>query len=145
MFTPLRRVAVALVIAVAAIGSSFAIAAPANAVVSHIVGHPGTEARCYNGGYAGCLYYDTNVTNDSYAPFLVSDVNLGDNYFTGPGAGAGQVVRNNSNFMACTVHVGVQCTSFWGTNYTGNFDYENSGNIGQLWYTINDNASLWLT
>jgi len=139
----LRRVALGLVVALAAIGSSFAIATPASAV-NHIVGHPGSEQRCYASQYLGCLYYDTNYTSHGYFGAWASYTDLINSRFTS-GEGAGQIVKNNSNFMYCTVYINAQCTSFWGEAYTGNFDYENMGNIGQLWYTINDNASLWLT
>jgi len=141
----IRKKALALaVIVAAAIGSAFVIASPAEAVNSHVVGHPGYEQRCLNDQYNVCLYYNTNYTQDAYWGIYFQEPDLGTQYFLPfTGAGSNQIVKNNSNFMFCTIYNPGLCVSYRGTGWTGDYDYESYNNIGQLWYTINRNASIW--
>ena len=141
----IRKMAFALVVALAAIGSSVAVATPASAVNTHAVGHPGAEWRCDQGGYNVCLYYSTN-TNGAYwgAGSWISDL-APYQWFAGSGSASNPNVKNNSNYMFCTLWTQNQCFSYWGEYWSGDYDYEAYGNIGQLWFTINDNASLSLS
>lgn len=138
----LRTFAAAAAMAVLAVSATLAVSpAPASAASSY-VGVTGAESRCANHPTAlVCFYY--NYWDQAYWGTSVDDSNLGNNYyFSGTGQGSGQVVRNNSRKIHCDYYVAYACVSYYSPNYTGNYDYLYWGEVGELNYTWNDNASV---
>lgn len=134
-----RRPASAVFAMLLGIVAALAVTAPARASSSY-VGANGAESRCA-GKSLSCLYYSAYTS--AYWGTYSSDSDLGNNYFvSGTGSGAGQKVRNNSARMSCYLGVPYQCESFYSPGYTGNDDWMFAGQIGQLYYTSNDGASM---
>ncbi|WP_217166436.1 hypothetical protein [Streptomyces sp. AC512_CC834] len=116
-------------------------AAPAQAASKH-VGQNGNESRCYSTGYYVCFYYST--WNSAYWGGWNDNANLGDNHYrAGTGSGAGQVVRNNARKIQCDSWA-AYCRSYYSPNYSGNYDWLYGGQRGELYYTWNDNASVYI-
>ena len=138
-----RRLAGAII--AATLGGATALAIPASAnAAGHYIGTDGAEARCNASPYLLCLYYST--FSSAYWGTSGNDTNLGDNhFFSGTGSGAGQVVRNNAARMHCDYYVPNQCFSYYNTNYGGNYDWEYWHDIGTLYFTWNDEASVKIT
>jgi hypothetical protein len=124
-----------------AIGAALMGAQPAQAA-SQYVGVDGAEIRCRNHPTAlVCFYF--NFFNQGYWGTAGDDGNLGDNrYFSGSGQGSTQVVRNNSRKMHCDYYVPSWCRSFFSPSYTGNYDFMYWEQVGELYFTWNDNASV---
>ncbi len=69
--------------------------------------------------------------------------NLGTvSFFSGSGTGAGYPVLNNAVSIACTIDPYDGCQSYYNQNLGGNYDWLLWGQIGQLHYTWNDEASV---
>lgn len=109
---------------------------------SSYVGVNGSETRCRTHPTAlTCFYY--SFWDQAYWGTAQNDSNLADNkFFANTGQGSGQVVRNNSRKIHCDYTVPSGCTSYYNTNYSGNYDYLYWGEVGELNYTWNDNASV---
>jgi hypothetical protein len=119
---------------------------PANAVASHHIGNAGFEARCNDSPYLLCQYWYHGMNTGAYWGTTGNDANLIDNhFFSGTGQGAGEVVKNNATAMHCDFFVPNKCYSYFNSNYGGNFDWEWWQEIGTLYYTWNDNASVKIT
>jgi hypothetical protein len=139
--TRLAGAAAALMIAAAA---ALTTATPAQAA-SQYVGVPGAEDRCRTHPTAlVCFYY--RYWHEAFWGSAYSDSTLQDNYYwAGTGAGAGQRVRNNSRKMHCDYWVPNYCESFVYPGYGGNDDWMYYGQVGELAYTWNNNASVRLS
>jgi hypothetical protein len=132
--------------AVAVLGSVgiFIPAGPANAA-SQFVGATGAEDRCASHPTALVCFYFRHF-HEGYWGSAVSDNTLQDNfYFGGSGYGQGARVRNNSRKMHCDYWVVNYCESFVYPGYGGNDDWMWWGQIGELAYTWNNNASVRLS
>jgi hypothetical protein len=137
--TILKRAAGVALATMLGIVGALAVVAPASAGTSY-VGTDGSENRC-NSLFKSCLYYSTY--SSAYWPTSGGDSDLGNNYFySGTGTGAGVKVRNNAARMFCYYGVSQQCQSYYSPGYTGSMDWMFYGQIGQLNYTWNDEASM---
>jgi hypothetical protein len=123
------------------IATALALQQPANAA-SQFVGVDGAESRCRDHPTTlVCFYY--NFFHQGYWGTAGDDPNLGNNtYFSGTGQGSGQVVRNNSRKMHCDFYVNLWCRSFYSPSYAGNYDWMYWEQVGELYFTWNDNASV---
>jgi hypothetical protein len=142
--TRVARVMAGAVIAMAAVLAPVMTASPANASGAH-VGYVGWEARCVDQltarHYFLCLYYDHRMTTGAYWGTPGNDSDLYDNHFlSGTGTGAGQVVKNNATAMSCPY--ATECFSYYNHGYAGSYDYEWNAEVGQLFYTWNNDASV---
>ncbi|MDT0318824.1 hypothetical protein [Streptomyces millisiae] len=116
-------------------------ASPAQAASQH-VGTYGNESRCQSRGYRVCYYYSTWTA--AYWGGNQDDGDLGNNYFfSGSGSGAGQVVRNNARKIQCDSWAN-RCFSYYSPGWQGNYDWLWGGEYGELYYTWNDNASVYI-
>lgn len=146
----LRRRVACLVsgVAIAALvaGAPLAAATPADASDQH-VGHGGYESRCDAKWYELCLYYYHGMTTGAYWGTYSDDYDLKDNkFFSNTGAGSGQVVKNNATAMACPYEdLATRCFSFYNHGFSGSYDWENDAEVGQLYYTWNNDASVMIT
>jgi hypothetical protein len=126
----------------------FALAAQPASAAGHDVGTRGELSRCLNSAYYQCLYWYGNGTGAYWGIIHglggQGDANLGDNrFFSGTGAGAGSVVRNNAAAMDCDYFVDYDCAAYYSPNYAGNYDYAFYGLGGTLFFTWNDEASVF--
>jgi hypothetical protein len=135
------RIARALVVVCLALTAGLALPTPAQAA-SRFVGVDAQEGRCRTHPTAlACFYF--NFFDQGYWGTAGPDGNLGDNrYFAGTGQGSGQIVRNNSRKLHCDFAVANICESFFSPNLTGNDDWMFWGQVGELFFTWNDNASV---
>lgn len=140
--TRLTRMVSSVAVATVTVVSPMVAAVPAGASSKHI-GHSGQEYRCNVANNLGlCLYYDHRMTTGAFWGTAKNDSNLYNNTFiSGTGTGAGQVVKNNATAMACDDQL-IQCFSYYNSGYLGNYDWEYGGEMGELSYTWNDNASV---
>lgn len=141
-----RRFAVVAVSIVAAFVAAAGVAAtPAQASIGHNVGVNGYRSTC--NGQAVCFYWYGDLTGAYWGTHAgcgcgqVADLNSV-TFWAGTGDGAGYVVRNNAAAIACTTDPYSGCSSFYNTNYNGNWDYLLWGQIGTLYFTWNDEASV---
>jgi len=143
----LSRALLGFATAVAMVASTLAVSSPASASAKW-VGSGAIESRCRNSPYFLCLYYHGSRTSGSYWAFgLVNpsvDNDLGNNrFFSGTGAGAGATVRNAAAGMQCEPQVAFYCWSYVYPSRVGDADYQYSDESGTLYYTWNNEASVW--
>lgn len=139
--TQVGAIAVALFMA-------FALSAQPASATGHDVGTRGELSRCANSPYYQCLYWSGDGTGAYWGINAGlgghGDANLGDNRFiSGSGTGAGSVVRNNAAAMDCDYYVDYDCAAYYSPSYAGNYDYAFYGLGGTLYYTWNDEASVY--
>ena len=132
-----------------ALFTAFALSAQPASATGHDTGTRGELSRCTNSPYYQCLYYHGDGTG-AYWGFNAGigtghgDGNLSDNHcLSGPGAGAGAVVRNNAAAQDCDSNVTYDCAAYYSPNFAGNYDYAFYGLGGTLYFTWNDEASVY--
>lgn len=119
------------------------VATPASAATRH-VGYDGFESRCYATGHRLCLYYNSGNLGAYWGTSSnVSDI--GTRRYGTVGAGQGQLVKNNAASMMCGFSTPNRCTVYFHSDHVGNSDWMYWGQIGNLYYTYNENASVKIT
>jgi hypothetical protein len=117
-------------------------ATPAYAA-SKYVGSGTAESRCVNGSWVLCLYWGGFST--AYFGTNASKSNLaGYTFFQNTGSGSGQSVKNNAAGITCDYDATAWCRSYYNEGYTGNYDWLYAGERGALFYTWNDEASVYI-
>lgn len=86
-----------------------------------------------------CLYWDSNLGGSLYDTYW-SVADFGDARFISPGAGQGQLVKNNTA-SATNRHTG-DARVFYNESYTGASDVVPAFSSRNLVNTWNDNASI---
>lgn len=104
--------------------------------------HSGATGRCTTGA-GGCLFWGSDATGAVWATPSLSVADLAGRYFPNNGTGAGQAVKNNA---ASAEDISSEYTfyAFYNENFSGNYDYVLPHHCGNLYYTWNDEASVWL-
>jgi hypothetical protein len=118
------------------------LAAPSTASADNSwnIGVSGTESRCVKGDYRVCLYYGESIRN-AYWPANANTSGLSNHEFwQGTGTGENTIVRNNAGDMFC--HRALECDSYYGDSYTGNFDFEFTDQVGHLSYSRGHSSSV---
>ncbi|MFD8631386.1 peptidase inhibitor family I36 protein [Streptomyces sp. NPDC059533] len=111
--------------AVAAVGITLGLAAPANATI------------CSGGEF--CLYYNSNL-NGAKLTFDWPVEDLAGYTFDYSGAGGGQWVKNNA--ASAQNHTQDYAGVYFNSYFSGPFDFFKPGVSGNLVKTYNDNASV---
>lgn len=143
MFKP-RLARLFLVVAIA-LAMSATLASPSSAA-SKYVGNAGSETRCFDAFVHYCLYYLHIMNSGAYFPADANISNLAGYHFNNDGQGAGQYVKNNATAMYCDYELVLNtCNVYYNSGYAGNWDWMYSGDIGSLWYTWNEDASVKTT
>ncbi len=146
--TLFKRSVMQLAAVVVALFTAFSLSAAPASAAGHDVGTRNELSRCLNSPYYQCLYWYGNGTGAYWGLNLglggQGDPDLGNNRFiSGSGTGAGSIVRNNAAAMDCDYYVDYNCAAYYSPNYAGNYDYAFYGRGGTLYFTWNDEASVF--
>ena len=139
----MKRTLLAITAAIGLAVTGLALAGPASASSRH-VGITGYEARCDNAGWRLCLYYNSGLLG-SYWGTNKSVSNLAGITFNTAGNGRGQAVKNNAASMMCGLLTPNKCTVYFNSGYAGNTDWMYWGEIGNLYYTYNEDGAVKIT
>ncbi|GAB3976839.1 hypothetical protein GCM10029978_064860 [Actinoallomurus acanthiterrae] len=123
------------------VATPFAVTTPAKAAgFKYFIGVSGSEPRCKDAWYEACLYWGGSIKN-AFWPANDSWSDLSDHYFwSGTGVGEGMNVMNGAGAMFCGIPS--ECRSYYYADYNGNYDYENSYEVGALHYTSGHSGSI---
>jgi hypothetical protein len=107
----------------------------------------GVESRCADSPYHLCLYYSSSTSNSAWwgTSRAVWDLGNPPQYFTGPGEGAGQPVKDNAASIFCDMTTRSICYVYDRAGFIGAADLYYGQRSGLLSGTYKHNGSVNLS